>query len=74
MIGDDPDPAFAAMVADEFRALLDRLEDPQLKQIALRKMEGFTNEELAAELNCTVRTIGRRLALIRDLWQGESEA
>jgi DNA-directed RNA polymerase specialized sigma24 family protein len=71
IIGSDPDPAFAALVADEFRALLERLGDPDLRQIALRKMEGYTNEEIAAERNCTVRTIGRRLALIRDLWEGD---
>jgi RNA polymerase sigma factor (sigma-70 family) len=70
IIGTDPDPAFAAMVADEFRHLLDKLDDAELRQIALRKLEGSTNEEIAAELNCTVRTVGRRLALIRDLWEG----
>jgi DNA-directed RNA polymerase specialized sigma24 family protein len=70
IIGADPDPAFAAMVADEFRHLLDRLDDAELRQIALRKLEGSTNEEIAVELNCTVRTVGRRLAVIRDLWEG----
>ena len=74
IIGGEPDPAFAALVADEFRALLDRLDDPQLRIIALRKMEGFTNEDIAGELNCTVRTVGRRLAVIRDLWEGASDA
>jgi DNA-directed RNA polymerase specialized sigma24 family protein len=73
VIGNDPDPAFAALVADEFRALLDRLDDGQLRHIAVRKMEGYTNEDLAAELGCTVRTVGRRLALIRDLWEAEGE-
>jgi len=73
VIGADPDPAFAALVADEFRALLERLDDPQLKMIAIRKLEGSTNDEIAAELDCTVRTIGRRLAMIRDLWEGELE-
>ena len=69
VIGTDPDPAFAAMVADEFRVLLDRLGDEQLRHIAVRKLEGSSNEDIAAELNCTVRTIGRRLALIRNLWE-----
>jgi DNA-directed RNA polymerase specialized sigma24 family protein len=73
VIGTDPDPAFAALVADEFRVLMDRLDDPQLRQIALRKLEGYTNDDVASELGCTVRTVGRRLALIRDLWQGSTE-
>jgi DNA-directed RNA polymerase specialized sigma24 family protein len=79
LVGTDPDPAFAAMVADEFRVLLERLGDEQLRQIALRKLEGYSNEDIASELGCTVRTVGRRLALIRDLWEspepaGESES
>ncbi len=74
VIGSDPDPAFAAMVADQFRSLLDRLDDAELKLIALRKLEGNTNDEIAAELNCTVRTVGRRLALIRDLWEGADDS
>lgn len=73
VVGQDPDPAFAALVADEFKHLLDRLEEPELQNIAIRKLEGYTNDEIAAELNCTVRTIGRRLALIRDLWEGAGE-
>ncbi len=73
IVGTDPDPAFAAMVADEFRALLEKLPDEQLRQIAVRKLEGFTNDEIAADLGCTVRTVGRRLALIRDLWEGAVE-
>lgn len=75
VIGTDPDPAFAAMVADEFRHLLEKLGDDQLRQVALHKLEGHSNEDIAAQMNCTVRTIGRRLALIRDLWEGaEGEA
>jgi DNA-directed RNA polymerase specialized sigma24 family protein len=73
VIGTDPDPAFAALVADEFRFLLEQLDEPQLRHIAVRKLEGFTNDEIAAEMDCTVRTVGRRLALIRDLWEGIGE-
>ncbi len=73
VVGAQPDPAFAALVADEFRFLLEKLDDPQLRHIALRKLEGYTNDEIAAEMDCTVRTVGRRLALIRDLWEGAGE-
>src|SRR5262245_26254295 len=33
VIGADPDPAFAALVADEFKALLGRLDHPHLQPI-----------------------------------------
>jgi DNA-directed RNA polymerase specialized sigma24 family protein len=69
LIGPEPTPDFAAQVAEECRRLLDRLGDEELQAVALAKMEGYTNEEIAAQRGCVVRTIERRLRMIRDLWQ-----
>jgi RNA polymerase sigma factor (sigma-70 family) len=68
IIGREPKPEFAAMVAEESRRLLDALPDPSLRALALKKMEGYTNEEIASELGCVTRTIERRLHLIRTFW------
>lgn len=65
-IGDTPSPEFAAMMAEELRSLLDLLDDGELRAIALGKMEGYSNEELAERLDCSVRTVERRLSLIRE--------
>src|SRR5687767_6564946 len=65
-IGDTPSPEFAAMMAEELRDLLEFLEDGEFRAIALGKMEGYSNEELADRLDCSVRTIERRLNLIRE--------
>ena len=67
LLSREPDPAFAAEVAEECRRLLDRLEDAQLRSIALRKLEGDTNEEIAAKLGCSLATVERRLRLIRKI-------
>src|SRR4051794_5171067 len=48
-LGREPTPAFAAQVAEECRRLLDRLGDAQLRSIAVWKMEGYTNDEIAAK-------------------------
>lgn len=69
--GPDGDPALAAVVTDEIRALFDRLDGDDLRAIARLKVDGYTNEEIAARLGCTVRTVFRRLALIRDLWEAD---
>jgi RNA polymerase sigma factor (sigma-70 family) len=71
-----PTPEFAAMMADECRRLLDQLSDAGLRTIALAKMEGLGNAEIAAQLGCSERTVERRLSLIRDKWTyyGEREA
>jgi DNA-directed RNA polymerase specialized sigma24 family protein len=65
-IGDAPSPAFAAMMAEELRCLLEFLDDGDFRAIALGKMEGYSNDELAERLDCSVRTIERRLGLIRE--------
>src|SRR5262245_49834606 len=70
----EPTPEFAAQVADECRRLLDLLDSPELKTIAVRKMEGHTNAEIAAELACVVGTVERKLRLIRTLWGEEGSS
>ena len=69
LAGKEPDPALAAQVAEECERLLTRLADANLRQIAVRKMEGFTNQEIANELGCSLVTVERRLRLIRLEWQ-----
>ena len=69
IISQEPTPEFAAQIADEFNALLSRLEDQTLQSVALWKLEGFTNEEIAEKLDCVPRTVERKLQLIRTLWQ-----
>lgn len=66
--GNDPTPEIAAILAEECRRLLDALEGPELKELALAKVEGYTNEELSERFQCSVRTIERRLGMIRQKW------
>jgi DNA-directed RNA polymerase specialized sigma24 family protein len=71
-VADGPTPAFAAQMAEECEQLLRRLEKPGLRALAVSKMEGYTNAEIAARLGCCVSTVERRLQLIRRLWtEGE---
>ena len=63
-----PTPDEAASVADQVRALFDRLADPSLKTVALLRMEGYDTDEIAARLDCVPRTVERKLAMIRRLW------
>lgn len=71
VIGDVPTPEFAAMMAEECRRLLELLDDADLEALAVAKMEGHTNDEIARRLRCSVRTVERRLRLIRKKWQQE---
>ena len=64
----EPTPDFAVQVAEECQRLLDRLGDAELRSIALWKMQGYTNEEIAAKLGSTLRSVERKLRLIRSRW------
>jgi RNA polymerase sigma factor (sigma-70 family) len=68
----EPTPAYAALLAEESRRLLERLDDEQLRTIALYKLEGHTNEEIAAKLGYERITVQRKLRLIRQIWGEEA--
>lgn len=67
----EPSPNEIHEMSERVRALLGKLGDAELSKIALWKVEGFTNEEIAARLNCVVRTVERKLHQIRLTWQNE---
>ena len=69
LVGREPDPEFAAQVAEECRRRLAQLDDTALQAVAVWKMEGHTNEEIAAKLGRSVGTIERKLRLIRRIWE-----
>jgi RNA polymerase sigma factor (sigma-70 family) len=69
--GCEPSPELAASVAEEFRILMGLLDD-DLKAIALLKLEGRTNEEVASRIDRSLPTVERRLKLIREKWQRQA--
>jgi DNA-directed RNA polymerase specialized sigma24 family protein len=74
VVGREPTPEFAAQVAEECQRLLGGLDDPELREIALWKMEGYTNEEIAERLGVVGRTVERKLRLIRAIvWSRRDE-
>lgn len=65
-------PDAIAAATDECRHLLDRLQDPTLEQVAMLKLTGRTNEEIAEETRYSLRSVNRMLGLIRQIWTEES--
>ncbi len=74
VISRDPTPEFAAELAEDVERRLEALDDKLLRQIALWKMEGHQNEEIAEKLGCVTRTVERKLQLIRRLWTEEADS
>ena len=65
IIGSEPSPEFAAMVAEDYRRRLDELGDETLRRIAELKLACYSNEEIRQQLGCSLRTVTLRLELIR---------
>jgi DNA-directed RNA polymerase specialized sigma24 family protein len=63
-----PSPGEAALLNEALERRLQALADSELRQIAVAKLEGWTNAEIAGQLNYTERTIERRLERIRRAW------
>jgi DNA-directed RNA polymerase specialized sigma24 family protein len=64
----DPSPAVAAELNEALERRLQVLADPELRDIALWRLQGETNGEIAGRLDCTERSVERKLARIRSLW------
>jgi DNA-directed RNA polymerase specialized sigma24 family protein len=69
-----PSPEFAAEVAEECRHRLEALGDEQLRQVVIDKMEGYTNEEIAARRSWSLGKVERKLRLIRKTWERDMRA
>jgi DNA-directed RNA polymerase specialized sigma24 family protein len=66
-----PTPAEVAEITDNCRRLLALLGDETLRDVALAKMEGFRNQEIADCLGRSLPTVERKLQRIRTLWEKE---
>jgi DNA-directed RNA polymerase specialized sigma24 family protein len=73
VIGDEPTPAFVVELAEQTQRLLDALGSEELRQVAVWKMEGYSNQEIAAKLGRVERAVERRLRIIRGIFEQEME-
>ncbi len=68
----EPTPQLAAEFAEQCARLLAKLPSQELIELAVKKMEGYTNEEIATQYDKSERTIERKLHLIRKIWLSSS--
>ena len=71
VVGPEITPESAALLAERFVGLLEDLNDPELERVALDRMAGYANREIAQRLCISLRGVARRLALIRRIWSQE---
>jgi len=67
------DAAFEKVLTPDFdlssEEMLDKLQNEELRTIALAKLMGYTNQDIAQRLECTERRIERKLQGIRAAWE-----
>jgi DNA-directed RNA polymerase specialized sigma24 family protein len=75
LLDDLPGPAkspdLEAILSEGFDRMLETLDEDSLREIALGKLAGLTDRELAKQLKCSRRTITNKLKLIRLTWEDQ---
>jgi DNA-directed RNA polymerase specialized sigma24 family protein len=71
ILDQEPSPAFAALLTEEYRRLLGLLGNTELQRMAVLRMEGYSVGEIAVQVGRGPRTIKRGLRLIRRVWEQE---
>lgn len=72
----EPTPELLTEVNEQLVALLDRLDrtgDPALRRIAVWKLEGESTDDIAARLECSRRTVERKMTVIEMVWDRAAE-
>ena len=67
----EPGPEFINVFNDNLARALNRLEDQKTREVALLKMEGYTNREIADQLGISLSSVERKHRVIRELWERE---
>ncbi|MBL8891511.1 MAG: hypothetical protein JNL67_16140 [Planctomycetaceae bacterium] len=72
LVSREPAPELQVAAEDSFQQLLDMLDatgDSSLREILLRSISGESSTEISSHLDCTLRTIQRKLQTIRLIWE-----
>ena len=70
-IGVEPSPEMVLMMQESIEEFFSHLGVGHLQELAVAKLEGYSNAELAQRFGCSERTIERRMHLIREKCQQE---
>jgi DNA-directed RNA polymerase specialized sigma24 family protein len=73
VLGTGPSPETVAEISDGWRRLLEILPDQALRDVAIWKIEGYTNDEIARMLGRSAETVRRKLRAIGEIWTKSGE-
>ncbi len=67
IVGNGPTPEFEAESQECLEQLLEQLDEDH-REVAVMKLEGWKNREIAAERRCPLRRVERQLKAVRLTW------
>lgn len=70
--GRDSSPEFAALLADEYRRLLEMLPVPCAKTMVKWKMRGCSDDEIGRKVGKVNVVVQRKLRMVYSVWSGWS--
>lgn len=76
ILSNEPTPEYLTILSEEYERGMAILNDDQLRQIAVLKVSGTTNEEICEQLGIAPATVTRKLRRIYEIWRvaGEQES
>ena len=69
----EPTPEFLALMDEQQRAMFDALPDESQREVARLRFEGYSNEEIAKDLDISLRSVERKLKVVREVWSSMLE-
>ncbi len=66
-----PSAEFFVAFNDELNAALQKLDNQLLRDVALLRLDGYENREIAKRLQISLSSVERKLRLIRERWENE---
>jgi len=69
LISTDSQSEMDLLMSEECQVLIDQLGDPDLKHVALLRLEGLSNQEIATQLKLSQRSVQRIVKLIKEIWE-----
>lgn len=67
----EPSPELLVQLDDQLQRLLASLEDDRLREVARSVLAGDSRPEIAEKLGLSLRSVERKIALIREAWRSE---
>lgn len=74
LLGDRPTPELMVSMNEQCQHLIGLLHDDKQKEIVRLKLEGYLNKEIAAKIGISLRSVERKLELIREIWLHELDS